>query len=305
MLILNFMAVVISILILGMVTSWLDRKVTARIQARIGPPWYQPVADVLKLLGKETLVPGDTGMFVFLAAPIVGFAGVSVAAYILAMSLLNPGQGFIGDVVVLVYFLMIPAITLILGASATGNPVAAVGASREMKQLLGYELPYLIAIAAIIITSGYNVRLEAIIIQQETGGWNVWSVSGIIGFIVFLLATQAKLGLVPFDAPEAEQELMGGIISEYSGTLLAVISVTKMILLAVMPLFMITLYMGGISRSVSGVMAGVLKYIVIVTLIVLIRNTNPRLRIDQTVRFFWGPVTGIALAGLAIAALGW
>ncbi len=133
---------------------------------------------------------------------------------------------------------------------------------------------------------------------------NIGSISGVIGFIVLLLSTQAKLGLVPFDMPEADQELMGGIITEYSGPPLAVIKITKAMLLAVMPLFMVALLMGGIHLQGLSILWSILKYIVIVVLIVLIRNTNPRVRIDQAVRFFWGPITIIAFAGLFLSFWG-
>lgn len=299
-----FLVIAIAILILGMVTSWVDRKVTALVQARVGPPWYQPLADILKLLGKETLVPNDSGRMVFLTAPLLGMAGIAVAGSLLGHVLLWPQVGFIGDVVVLVYLLVIPAIALIIGASASGNTMAVVGASREMKLILGYELPYVIVVATVIAKSGFDLRLGEIISHQAAAGPNIMSISGIIGFIVLLLATQAKLGLVPFDMPEAEQELMGGIITEYSGPPLAVIKMTKMMLLAVLPLFMIALLWGGIKFEGISILWSVLKYLVIVVLIVLIRNTNPRVRIDQAVRFFWGPVTLLAIAGLILSFWG-
>ena len=294
----------IGTLVLGLVTSWVDRKVTARVQARRGPPWFQPIADVVKLLGKETLVPEGSGRMVFLYSPLVGLASMACAASLLGYVLFRPDIGFLGDVVVLVYLLMVPAVSLMLGASASGNPIAIVGASREMKQMLAYELPYLIVIATVIYRSGLDLRLGAVIQAQTAGGWHLWSISGILAFIVLILATQAKLGLVPFDIPEADQELMGGIITEYSGPPLAMIKLQKTMMLAVMPLFIVALLMGGISLSGIGILWGLLKYLVIVVLIVLIRNTNPRVRIDQAVRFFWGPVTVIALAGLVLAALG-
>jgi NADH-quinone oxidoreductase subunit H len=292
-------------LALGLVTSWLDRKVTARVQARIGPPWYQPAADILKLLGKETLAPEGPGRTVFLAAPIMGLAGMTLAAALLGEAIISPNKGFIGDIVVLVYLLIIPAIALILGASAVGNPFSSVGASREMKLILGYELPYLIVVATVIMKTGFDFRMGAIAASQAANGWNLWSVSGIIGFIVLLMSAQAKLGLVPFDIPEADQELMGGVITEYSGPPLAVIRITKTLLLAVMPLFMVVLLMGGIRMTAAGAVFGLVKYLIIVTLIVLVRNTNPRIRIDQALRFFWGPVTLLAVVGFILAIMGW
>ena len=302
--ILKFVFIVIGILVLGLFTSWLDRKVTARVQARIGPPWFQPVADIIKLLGKETLVPEGSGRTVFLLSPLFGLAGIALAAALLGHVMLWPDEGFIGDVVVLVYLLIIPTVALILGASSSGNPIASVGASREMKLILGYELPYLIVIATVIYKSGFDLRLGSIINSQFQSGLNFWSISGVIGFIVLLLSTQAKLGLVPFDIPEADQELMGGIITEYSGPPLAVIKITKAILLAIMPLFMITLLLGGIRLQGLSIIWSILKYLVIVVLIVLIRNTNPRLRIDQAMKLFWGPVTVLAIVGLVLAFWG-
>ena len=303
--IVTFFIIVLGILILGLITSWIDRKVTARIQARIGPPWFQPIADILKLLGKETLIPDEASRYVFLLAPLFGVAGVALAAGLLGYVLFQPEVSFLGDVIVLVYLLVIPAIALIIGASSTGNPLAIIGASREMKLILGYELPYLIVIATVIYKSGFDIRLSNIVNAQLAGGWNIWSVSGILGFIVLLLSTQAKLGLVPFDIPDAEQEIMGGIITEYSGPPLAMIKVTKMMLLAVMPIFMITLLMGGIHLQGISILWSVLKYLSIVVLIVLIRNTNPRVRIDHAVKFFWGPMTILAIIGLVLAFWGW
>ncbi|MCE5251156.1 NADH-quinone oxidoreductase subunit H [bacterium] len=299
-----FLVIVAFVLVLGLATSWIDRKVTARIQARVGPPWFQPVADILKLLGKETLVPDGPGRTVFLAAPLFGLAGAALAAGLLGYALMNPDGDFIGDIVVLVYLLVIPAVAVIIGASASGNPIAAVGASREMKLVLGYELPYLIVIATVIYKSGFDFRLGGIIANQIEGGWYLRSVSGVIGFLVLLFSTQAKLGLVPFDVPEAEQEIMGGTITEYSGPPLAIIRITRTLLLAIMPLFMITLLMGGIQLGGVSVLWGILKYVVIIVLVVLIRNTNPRVRIDQAVKFFWGPVTVLAVSGLVLAIYG-
>ena len=300
-----FFLIVLGILILGLITSWIDRKVTARVQARIGPPWFQPLADILKLLGKETLIPDEASRYVFLLAPLFGLAGVALAAGLLGYVMLQPEVGFLGDVIVLVYLLIIPAIAMIIGASSTGNPIAIVGASREMKLILGYELPYLIVIATVILKSGFDIRLANIIGAQSINGWNLFSISGIIGFIVLLLSTQAKLGLVPFDMPEAEQEIMGGIITEYSGPPLAMIKITKMMLLAVLPLFMVTLLMGGIHLQGISILWSVLKYVGIIVLIVLIRNTNPRVRIDHAVKFFWGPLTILAVIGLVLGIYGW
>ncbi|HUU42611.1 MAG TPA: NADH-quinone oxidoreductase subunit H, partial [Planctomycetota bacterium] len=138
-----FVAASVVTLVLGMVLKWVDRKVTARVQYRVGPPWYQPMADVIKLMGKETLMPSTARGTGFLIAPVIALAATAVTSAILWYAVFHPERGanFLGDLVVVIYLLLIPAVMTILGASASGNPHAAVGASREMKLMFSYELP--------------------------------------------------------------------------------------------------------------------------------------------------------------------
>lgn len=290
------------VLILGMATSWVDRKVTALVQARVGPPWYQPVADVAKLLGKEMLVPETSRAMGFALAPVAGFAAACVAGAIL-LGMLITGREFAGDLIVLVYLLAVPSVSMIIGACASGNPVSVVGASREMKMLLAYELPMLIVLVTTVFRAGGDFRIARLVAHQQAEGWMLLSASGVIGFIVALVSIQAKLGLVPFDAPEAEQEIMGGVMAEYSGPALALFRLTKMMLLCMLPVLMGVLFLGGFRMRGWDILWSVLKYMAVVVPLVLIRNTNPRLRVDQITRFFWGPMTVLALAGLALAAL--
>jgi NADH-quinone oxidoreductase subunit H len=119
-----------------------------------------------------------------------------------------------------------------------------------------------------------------------------------------LLCIQAKLGFVPFDMPEAETEIMSGTYIEYSGKALAIFKITKAILLFAIPIFMITLYFGGIRLDLEGFMKNILQYVMILVLMIVMKNTNPRVRIDQAVRFFWGPVTVMAVFAAALAFLG-
>jgi len=288
-----FLAVAV-VLVLGLATSWIDRKVTALVQARVGPPWYQPVADIAKLLGKEMLVPENSRAMGFTVAPVIGFGAACVAAAILFGTLIT-GRGFVGDIIVLIYLLTIPSIALIIGACASGSPVSVLGASREIKMLLAYELPLLIVVVAAVMRAGGDFRIT-ILAQQAV------SVSGIVGGVVALICIQAKLGLVPFDCPEAEQELMGGVLAEYSGPALALFKITKAMLLAILPVFLCVLFLGGFHLAGWSILWSVLKYVGVLVLVVLIRNTNPRLRIDQITRLFWGPVALLAAAALVLAA---
>jgi len=297
-----FVAATAGTLLLGLLSKWIDRKVTARVQWRVGPPWYQPLADILKLLGKETLAPDGSRGTGFLFMPLLGFAAVSVAATILWWITLRPGSGFIGDVIVVLYLLTIPALTIVLGGSSSGNPLAAVGAAREAKLLLAYELPLLLVILAAIIGADTSFALGAL--KQSETVHILPTIGCVLGFIIAVLCMQAKLGLVPFDIAEADCEIATGPFIEYSGVPLALIHITKAMMLAVLPLFIITIFWNGLSfGSVLGIFASLGKYVLVLVLLVLIRNTNPRVRIDHALRFFWFLLTPLAVIALVLSML--
>jgi NADH-quinone oxidoreductase subunit H len=287
----------------GLLSTWVDRKVTARVQYRQGPPWFQPFADILKLLGKEIFVPEGAAQFVFLAIPLVGLAAAILVSTMLWVFNADRSAGFIGDLILVLYLLTVPSLALIIGGSASRNPMGALGASREMKLVLGYELPFLIAVFVVVAKTG-SIIFGNIINYQAVHGPIILSLSGLLAFIVVILAVQAKLGYAPFDIAEAEQEIMAGPLVEYSGAPLAVFRLTKAILFFALPVFMVTLFLGGIELSLLGIFWFAIKYVAILALLIVLKNTNPRLRIDQAVRVFWGPVLALAAAAFILALIG-
>jgi len=291
-------------IVAGMLASWVDRKVTARVQWRVGPPLLQPWYDFLKLMGKEVIVPRGGSRPAFLGAPLVGLAGASLAAGLLAAATVNAGIAFTGDIIVLLYLLVLPSLAIILGGAASGNPLASVGASREMKLLLSYELPFILVMVVPIVKSGGELSLAGLLSWQWANGAVAWSLSGIIALVAAVLCMQAKLALVPFDQAEAETEIMGGALIEYSGAPLAVFKLTKAMMLVTVPWFLIVTLWGGFGETPGSVVLGILKYVVLLVAVTLIRNTNPRLRIEHAMKFFWGPVTGLAILALILAFLG-
>jgi len=290
--------------IIGLLASWIDRKVTARLQYRVGPPLWQPLVDIIKLLGKETLMPKGALKLNFFAAPVIGLSSVILVSAVLWMNALQPVKTFVGDIIVVLYLLTIPSISIIMGGFASRNPLASIGASREMKLILSYELPFVLAVLVPVIQSGYCLRLGEITLHQLQHGVVLASFSGVLSFIVVIMCIQAKLALVPFDIPEAETEIVSGPLVEYSGAPLALYKLMKNMLLFTLPFFLIILFMGGINLNGIGVVYGILKYVGLLVLITIIRNTNPRVRIDQAMRFFWGPMTIIAIAAVILALLG-
>ncbi len=290
--------------IVGMLASWIDRKVTARVQWRVGPPLFQPLYDFVKLLGKETIIPKGSSKVTFLLAPLFGLVAVTFVSMLVWTAILWPENSFGGDLIVVLYFLMIPSLAVIIGGFASRNPIASLGASREMKLMLADELPFLLAVFVAVIKAGGAIRLGQLIAYQQTHGWVFLSASGICAMIVAIITMQAKLTLIPFDIPEAETELMSGPFVEYSGPPLAIFKLTRMMMLFTLPMVLVVIFLGGMHFQGISILWSILKYVVLLVLIILIRNTNPRLRIDQAIKFLWGPVTILGVAAVVLAFLG-
>jgi len=292
--------------VVGMFAHWFDRKITARVQWRVGPPLFQPLYDFVKLLAKEVVVPEGASRFLFLSAPLFGLAAATVVSAILLRTVVAPGDTFLGDLIVVIYLLTIPSQAVILGAFASANPLASLGGSREMKLILSYELPFLLVVLVPVIKAGGTIRMGEILQYQATNGAAIASISGVIAFLIALICMQAKLAKVPFDAPEAETEIMGGAYIEYSGAALGLFKLTQWMMMYVVPLFLMMLFVGAVNwrQSWWNLLFAVLIYIGILLFITLVRNTNARLRIDQIMKFFWARLTPFAVLAVILAFLG-
>lgn len=290
----------------GAFLSWFDRKITARVQFRKGPPLLQPFYDFFKLLlVKETILPKHGSPFMFLLSPVFALFGATMAAVFILLPLFNITAGFRGDLIVIFYLLTIPSFSYIVGALASGNPLAAVGGSREMKLILSYELTFLLFIAGIIMKCGQQFDLYSIIQTQQAGTPFIGSISGVLLFIVGIFCLQAKLGLVPFDMAEAETEITEGIFIEYSGAAYAMVKLTKYVMLFILPAFLAALLMNGFRLFGINILWAVVKVVLIVLLLTLIRNTNPRLKIKQAINFFLVWMNLLAVTALVLVLFGY
>ncbi len=312
--------------VVGLYLAWVDRKVTARIQSRMGPPWWQSFADVVKLLQKKMILPRGSRRAGFLLAPLLGLAGATLAATIVWTANLWPSIPFVGDLIVVIYLLAVPSLALILGGATSRSPFGAIGAGREMQMVLAYELPFLLAVAAVVLKAkaGMDAAFEAaqaagveaarmsplmladFVRWQAADGVLALSFSGALALLVGFFAMQAKLGFLPFDQPEAETEIIGGPLAEYSGAGLALFKITNAMMLVVVPVFLATIFLGGIGDgNLMGILLFVLKVLVIFVLIVVVKSTHARLRIDQVLKLYWGRLSLIAAIAVVLALVGW
>lgn len=291
--------------VLGLIASWIVRKVSALVQWRVGPPLLQPLYDIMKLMGKEILIPRDAQRTVFLVAPLVGLAGVLLLSTML-WRIAIAQTAFVGDIIVAIYLMTLPSLALILGSSASASPHATIGTSREMKLVMGYELPLVLAFIVVIIkTAGLVEPSQQLSLAAISQHASALSISGMLAFLASLLCIQAKLGFVPFDIAESETEVASGIVIEYSGALLAFWKIMQVMMLVALPLFLVMVFLGGFGTATGWPLVwGIGKYVLVLVLIILIKNTNPRLRIDQAMKFFWVYCGVVLVAAIILASIG-
>ena len=316
--------------LVGMLLTGIDRKLVARMQKRVGPPILQPFYDFFKLLGKETIVPDAANRRVFLLAPLVGLAGITVLQLFIPVFHFHVFDN-VADVIVILYLLLIPALAEILGAAASGSPYAGVGLSREMVTILAVELPLLLVLLAVAKTVGNAMgrglvfSLSTIVGYQELHGSLITKLSMIPAAVAFLLIIPGETGSHPFDTAEAETEICEGMMAEYSGAPLGVYKLTHaMKIFTVVSLF-VALFLGGIGAGIqnlvaaiglSGAFAGALSLLLQILVLVLlsivltivcisfVHAITARLRIEQVFKYYWTIVTGFALVSLVMAWYG-
>jgi len=162
--------------VFGLIVGWIERKVSARVQFRVGPPFFQNFYDVFKLWGKEIILIKNSPYFIFIIAPIIAFASVIITSTIVGMSFFY-GVGIGGDLLFIIYLMFIYSVCLILGSSSTGNVYSSIGAGREMKMLISDELAFVMVILVPIIQAGYKIDLTQILAYQSTNGMIIGTAS--------------------------------------------------------------------------------------------------------------------------------
>jgi NADH-quinone oxidoreductase subunit H len=291
--------------------EWFDRKVYARLQNRMGPTHtgrfglLQPIADFVKLLAKEDIVPEAADKRLFSVLPIVGLAVVSTAGLLLPVwnfDLANPGlTSFSGDIIVVLYLLSLPTLILFLAAWSSTNLFSTIGGARVLTMLFGYEVPLFLAVLGpAILADSWRLAEIAAFYQAKP----LLLLTNLLGFIVAVIAVQAKLERTPFDIPHAETEIVGGTFTEYSGKKLALFRLTFDIEMVVASGLLATVFLGGFpGGAVVGFVHFAVKTLFVIFLLSLLRALTSRIRIDQVVSFAWKYLTPLAVLQLLVTIL--
>ena len=204
--------------------EWFDRKVYARLQNRMGPTHtgrfglLQPIADFVKLLSKEDVVPDRADKKLFSVLPVVGLAVVITAGLLLPVWYFEGSAtamvSFPGDIIILLYLLSVPTLICFLAAWSSTNLFSTIGGTRVLTMLFGYEVPlFMSVLSPAILADSWRLADIAHFYQHKP----LLLLPNLIGFVVALICVQAKLERTPFDIPHAETEIVGGTFTEYSG----------------------------------------------------------------------------------------
>lgn len=269
----------LAILLAGMVYEWVDRKLVARLQNRVGPRWYQPLADTVKLLAKEEVLPAGVHAQMFYALPVIALAGALTATLYVPVFGLSPAYSFNGDLIVTVYLLSLLTLCIGLAGANTLNRYALIGATRTLTQLFSYEAPFLLALLGPALVAGSWQVGE--IARYAERHWLILTQP--VGFVVAIIGLMGKLELPPFDAPEAETEIVAGALTEYSGRGLALFRLGKGVELVVGLTLVAAFYLGGVANP----LLFFAKTLALLAGMAGLQTLLTRLRIDQTVGLWW------------------
>ena len=296
----------------GMLLCGIDRKLVAKMQKRVGPPILQPFYDFFKLCGKETIIPASASKTTFLIAPLVGLAALVVIQLFIPVFSFSAFSGM-ADVIVILYLLLIPAMSIILGGAASGSPYAGVGLSREMVTIISCELPLVLVLLAVAKTvgsamgTGLCFSLSDIAAYQAMNGSLITKLSMIPAAAAMLLIIPGETGNHPFDAAEAETEICEGLLAEYSGAPLGVFKLSHAIKMLTLTSLFVALFLGGLGTGIvalDGIILCLLCVLLTAVSISFVHAITARLKIEQIVKFYWTLVTGLALISLVLAWYG-
>jgi formate hydrogenlyase subunit 4 len=289
---------ILLVILLSPLLEGIVRKLVAFVHSRIGPPVYQPYLDILKLMGKEEIRSVPSGLFRYSA--LVCLAAVLSTAVLVPIGAAPPLQSG-GDAITFIYLITLSSVMIMLSGISSASPYGLIGSSREMMMILMVEPVILIALITLAVKCGSMQFVDMMAYQAQQG----WALSTVIVALTLFLAILAQLARLPFDTVEADQEIMEGPFVEQSGVKLAFFKwsfyakelIFSALFLAVfLPWPMVNNY--PLSLAIQ-----LLKIVLLLLVVGVVHVVNPRLRVDQAMRYF-GMLIFTSLIGLAFALVG-
>ncbi len=292
----------------AMFLIWLERKVSAKIQNRLGPMVTGPhgslqlIADTVKLLLKENIVPTEADRFVWWLAPF--FVAVPTVAAFLCIPF--SATWIVSDLNVGILFICSITSLCVLGVFMAGwgsnNKYSLLGGMRSAAQIISYEVPLLLSVLVVIMEAG-TLSMQGIVHAQEVG-WFFLKPNVLVAFLIYLISATAEVNRVPFDIPEAESELVSGYHTEYSGMKFSMFFLAEYANLFIISAVAATLFLGGwLGPWRPSAVWFLLKVYGIIGFLMWVRWTLPRVRMDQMMAFAWKILTPIALVNVLVT--GW
>ena len=301
-LILGFIAVSAMFLI------WWERKVSAHIQTRLGPMrvgWHgvlQSIADTIKLLLKEDIRPSEADILVWWLAPffvvvpsVMAFVAIPFGATLIPRDL-NVG---------ILYIMAVSSVGVIgifMAGWGSGNKYSLLGGMRAAAQIISYEIPMILSMITVVMAAG-SLSMQTIV-ESQSRSWNIFHPTLAIAFVVYMIAATAEVNRTPFDIPEAESELVAGFHTEYSGMKFAMFFLAEYTNLFIITAIGATLFLGGWKGPwLPPVLWFLIKTYGLISVLMWVRWTFARVRVDQLMRFAWKFLTPLSFVNLAAA--GW
>ncbi len=275
---------------IGLFLVLLMRRIGARLQRRVGPPFFQPLADIVKFYAKETQISHglihDIGI-------VMAVGGYVAAEALLPMPGMN-GLADKGDVLTLIYFLMIPSLGLALGVGQCANPNGSIGISRALTAMVAYDIPFVIVIFGVAWHYG-TTNLVDMIAMQQAAGWGLWDMPLLA--VAGLLSLQGMLGKQPFEIYVAPAEIATGPMVEMGGKYMGGLFVMQAFQLYTAGALYVTLFLGGGDGHWPTFL---LQVFVVMAIPMSIAFQFPRYRTEQMISWFWRWPVALGLAGIAL-----
>lgn len=285
----------------GLAFEWLDRKLLARFQRRVGPPWYQPLADLIKLFSKEDLLPKGANHLIAALLPLVSFSAVLTAGLYIPVAGFTPFS-FEGDLIVILFLMSVPTLAYYLAGIVSLGVYSVLGGGRSLLQFFSYEVPLLIALSGPAIL-GQSWSVAGIMEAQTVQGPFV--IFQPLGFILAIVGLIGKLKRDPLDIPSAKSEVVGGSLTEFTGTKLGLWHLLMKVQAVVGIFLVINLYLGWLKYLPThlSILVFVIECLIMVVILSATSAVFARLRIDQLAGLGWKILVPLALLQIGFVIL--